>query len=148
LGSKRSALRIGRPVVVEPFCARAVVVELDPVAVGVGEVDRDVRAVVDRVAVVEQPLDRVGELAAVGVEKRDVVEPGVPGRGRRAGGALPGVQADVVVVIAGGEERGVDPGLAPVGDQVEAEDVVVEGDRAVQIGDPQVDVPDADGGVD
>jgi hypothetical protein len=39
----------------------------------------------------------------------------------------------VVVVVAGGEERGVDPGLAPVGNQVEAECVAVEGDRAIEV---------------
>ena len=74
-------------VVVEPRLARAVVVELDAVAVGVLEVDRDggavVGGVVDRVAVVEQPLDGAGELAPVGVDEGDVVEAGVAGRRRR-----------------------------------------------------------------
>ena len=45
-GSKRSALRTGRPSASNQSCARAVVVELDAVAVGVVEVDRDRAAVV------------------------------------------------------------------------------------------------------
>ena len=63
---------------VEPLGARAVVVELYAVAVGVREVDRDgaavVRAVVDWVTVVKQPAYGAAELAPVGVQKRDVVE--------------------------------------------------------------------------
>ena len=43
-----------------------------------------VGAVVDRDAVVEQPLDGAAELVAVGVEERDVVEAGVPGGGGEA----------------------------------------------------------------
>ncbi len=137
---------------VEPFGAGAVVVELEPVSVGVVEGHGDVRAVVgavvDRVAVVEQPLDRVAELAAVGVQERDVVEAGVPVWGWGAAGAVPGVQPEVVVVVARGEERGFDSGRATVGREVEAEDVAVEMGRAVQIGDAQVHVPDADRGMD
>ena len=107
-----------------------------------------VGAVVDRDAVVEQPLDGAAELAAVGVEERDVVEAGVAGRRRRGAGALPRVDPDVVVVVAGGEEGGVEADLAPVGGHAEAERVAVEGERAVEVGDPEVHVADADGGVD
>ena len=67
---------------VEPGLARAVVGQLDPVAVGVVEVDRDgaavVGGVVDRVAVVLEAADGAGELAAVGIVERD------RGRGRTA----------------------------------------------------------------
>ena len=38
--------------------------------------------------------------------------------------------------------------LTTVGDHVEAEPVAVEGDRAVEVGDAQMDVADADGGMD
>ena len=124
-------LEDGASLGVEPIAARAVVVELDAVAVGVVEVDGDgaavVGAVVDRDAVVEQPLDGAAELVAVGVEERDVVEARVAGRRRRGAGALPRVQADVVVVVAGREERGVEAHRAPVGGHAEAERVAVEG---------------------
>ena len=97
-GARGGGLRVeavgleDRPAVgVEPLGARAVVVELDAVAVGVVEVDGDgaavVGAVVDRDAVVEQALDGMAELLAVGVDERDVVEAGVAGR-RRLGASL------------------------------------------------------------
>ena len=75
-----------RPAVgVEPLGARSVVVQLDAVRVGVGEVDGDAAAVVggvvDRMAVVEQAAHGAAQLAAVGVEERDVVEARVPGVG-------------------------------------------------------------------
>ena len=96
--------------VVEPGVARAVVVQLDAVAVGVVQVDRDRAAVVGGVvrldAVVEQALDGLAQFAAVGVDEGDVVQAGVAGRGRGRARALPRVEADVVVVVAGGEEGG------------------------------------------
>jgi hypothetical protein len=137
---------------VVPVRPGAVVVELDAVAVGVVEVDRHGAAVVGAVvrvdAVVEQPLHGLAELGAVGVHERDVVEAGVAGRRRRRARALPRVQADVVVVVAGRQEHGVDSGLAAVGLDLEPERVAVERERAIQIGDPEMHVADPHGGVD
>ena len=53
-----------------------------------------------------------------------------------------------MVVVAGGEEGGVEAGGATVGGQVQAQRVAVEGERAIEVGDLQVHVADADGGVD
>ena len=53
-----------------------------------------------------------------------------------------------MVVVAGGEEGGVEPDRAPVGDDAEAEAVAVEGERPLEVGDAQVHVADADRGVD
>src|SRR5436853_572326 len=59
--------------------------------------------------------------------------------GGRAVLALPGVEADVVVVAAGGEE-----GCAlEVEEQVEAQVVAIEANSSVQVGDLEVDVSDA-----
>jgi hypothetical protein len=77
-----------------------------------------------------------------------VIEAGVTGRRGRGAGAVPGVQADVVVVVAGGEQEHVEPVLAGVGRDAEAERVAVEPERAVEVGDAQVHVPDAHGGMD
>src|SRR3712207_838520 len=74
-----------------------------------------------------------------------MVEARVPLRRRLSSLARPGVQADVVVVASGGQKRR--PGQAKVrsvGDNVEAQHVVVEGRSAIEIGDAQVDVSDAD----
>jgi hypothetical protein len=106
------------PGVVEPGGARAIEVELDPVAVGVGQVDRDARAVVgrviDRVTAVDQSLDGTAQLAPVGIQERDVVEAGVAGRRRIAARAVPGVEGDVVVVVAGGEKAASSPAGRPL----------------------------------
>src|SRR4051812_39677398 len=81
---------------VEPGRARAVVAELDAVAVGVVQVDGEGREVlgpvVDLVAVVQQALDGLGQLAPVGVQERDVIEAAVPGGRRLAAGALQRVE--------------------------------------------------------
>ena len=54
----------------------------------------------------------------------------------------------MVVVVAGGEQDHVDPGRARVGGHAEAERVAVERERAVEVGDAQVHVPDAHGRMD
>src|SRR5918995_3042097 len=122
-------LEHGPAVGVEPVGPRAVEVELDAVAVGIGQVDGDRAAVVagavDREAVIEQALDGAAQLVPVRVEEGDVVEAGVARRGRRRSGALPRVDRDVVVVVAGREEGGGESRLAPVGGHAEAEPVAV-----------------------
>ena len=54
----------------------------------------------------------------------------------------------MVVVVAGGEERGVEPGGRPSAVTPKPRRVAVEGERAVEVGDAQVHVADADGGMD
>jgi hypothetical protein len=74
------------------------------------------------------------------------------GLGRAARG-LPGVEPQVVVVAARGEEEDV-AGRAParhvagLEDHVEAHDVDVEGADAVDVRGAQMDVADADAGID
>src|SRR5215218_856763 len=139
-------------VVVEPLPARPVVVELDAVAVGVVQVHRHRAAVVGgmvgREAVVDEAADRLCQLAPVRVDERDVVEPGVVGVGGRRPGALERVQADVVVVVACRQKDGRQAPRPAVGDDLEAEGVAVERQRAVDVHHAEVDMADADGGVD
>ena len=59
--------------------------------------------------------------------------------------ALPGIEADVVVVVAGGDERGV-PAVARL--ELEAEHAAIEGERPLDVGDLEVGVADADARVD
>jgi hypothetical protein len=54
----------------------------------------------------------------------------------------------VVVVVAGREQHHVEPGAAGVCGHGEAERVAVEGKRAVEVGDSQMDVADPDGWMD
>ena len=74
-----------------------------------------------------------------------MVEPGVALRRRRAAAALPGVEADVVVVASGGQKRRL---VAELLLQLEAEHAGVEGDRPVEVGDLEVDMPDPGSGRD
>ena len=69
-----------------------------------------------------------------------MVEAGGAGSGSGAAERFPGVEADVVVVAAGGEEG---CGVADALGDLEAEDAVVEGEGAVEVGDAEVDVADA-----
>ena len=127
----------------------AVPVEFDAVVVGVAEVEGFADAVVGGAfeldVGVEEAAERAAELGASGIEDGEVVEAGGAGRGWAAAEALPGVDADVVVVAAGGEECG---GVADALRDVEAEDAVVEGECAVEVGDAEVDVADAGLGMD
>ena len=68
----------------------------------------------------------------------------------RAGGgepaeAFPGVQADVVMIAAGGEEGG---GVAHPDGHLKAEHVVVEAERALQVGHLEMHVADPGLGMD
>jgi hypothetical protein len=87
---------------VEPLRSRAVVIQFDAVAVRVPQVHRDCRPVVLRpvygVCAIQELPHGAAELAAVGVEEGEVVEPRVTLWGWRPSLALPGVQAYVVVV--------------------------------------------------
>jgi hypothetical protein len=102
----------------------------------------------DGVPVGGEAPDGAAQLVAVGIHERDVVEARVPGGGRRGARALERVERDVVVVVARGEEGGVDAGRPAIGDDAEAERVAVEGDRAVEVGHLEVDVADVDPRVD
>jgi len=106
-----------------------------------------VRAVVDRVVVVAQSTYGAPQRVTVGIEECHVVEAGVRRRGRRPARALPSVQTDVVVVVARGQEGGVEPDLTTIDVHAEAERVAIERDSAVEIRDVEVDVADADGGM-
>ena len=140
-----------------PLLDRAVPGELEVVAVGVGEVDGLVRAVVGELAQRDagllQPPHRVGQARARRVVERDVVQAGDAVGLRAAARRLPRVEAEVVVVAAGGDEQDVARrapagDAARLGDDVEAEHAAVEGLHAVDVGRAQVDVADPHAGVD
>ncbi len=87
----------------------------------------------------------IGQCGASGVEDGEVVEAGGAGSGRFATEAFPRVQADVMMITACGDEGG----LASVAlGELEAEHAAVEIQGTIQVGDFQVDVADADAGMD
>ena len=117
-----------------PRVARAVRVELDPVPVRVGQVDRLRDAVVggagDRGVGQRKALDRACELLARGVQQRVVVEPGVAAGGPRARLL---VEHHEVLPARAERRDGVFAAVQP-----QPEPVLVEADRAVEAGDGEV----------
>ena len=88
-------------------------VELDAVLVGIAQVERLADAVVagavERDAGRDQPAQRVGQRRACRIEDREVEQPGRARAAAAAAVALPGVEPDMVVIAAGGEERRLGP---------------------------------------
>src|SRR5204863_1351895 len=80
-----------------------------------------------------------------GIEHRQVEQPRRARRRRRPTPALPDVEADVVVIAAGREER-CRPAVVLL--HLEAEHVAVEGLRAVEVGNLEMDVADRGAGRD
>src|SRR5207249_11754803 len=92
-----------------------------------------------------ETAQRIGQRRARRVEDGDVEEPGGPGRRRPAAAALPGVEADVMVVATGREERGV--GSVALR-ELEAQHAAVEGEGPLEVRDLQVNMTDAGSGID
>lgn len=127
----------------------AVPVEFDSVLVGVAEVEGFAYAVVGGAIEGDvgfiKAVEGVCEVGSGGVEDGEVEEAGGVGWRRGSAEAFPGIQADVVVIAACGDEGRA--GAVALGD-VESEDAAVEGEGSFEIGDFQVHVADADLWVD
>src|SRR5947209_15648317 len=97
--------------VARPLALRPVVIELDAVLVRIPQVERHRDAVVARPveadACGEDAAQRIGERLPVGIPDGRVVEACRVARRRAAALRLPRVQADVMVVAARGDERGL-----------------------------------------
>jgi hypothetical protein len=132
-----------------PFGLGAVAVEFDAILIGVAEVEGFAHAVIRGPVELDAGLDEaakgIGEGGAVRVKDRGVIEPGGAGRGRASATAFPGVEADVVMVAAGGDEGGLG---AEALLEFEPEHAAVKGEGAVKVGDLEVNVTDADGGME
>jgi len=75
-------------------------------------------------------------------------QPGRPWRRWMAAFAFPGVKADMVVIAAGRNERSAGSHALH---QLEAEHTAIEAERAIEVGDLEMNMPDAssrnDGGI-
>src|SRR6266508_1765306 len=132
-----------------PLLPWTVAVELEPVAVGIVEVDRLADAVIggagDGNLRLDEPFQRIRQRSAGRIAHGHVVEAGRPGWRRGAALRLPGVEPDVMVIVAGREESRL---VAHPLLLLEPEDVSVERECAVEVGDLQVNMPDVHSGVD
>src|SRR5438270_12251240 len=87
---------------------------------------------------IEQAFEGGGQIFALRIVDGEVVQASRAGSGRLPVLAFPGIEADVVVVAASGEE-----GCGPhVKDQVEAQIVAIEADGALQVSDFEVNMSD------
>lgn len=129
-----------------PLVAGLVPVEFDAVPVRIAQVDGFADAVVagafDRDVRALEAAQGVRQFPPVRIQDGDVVQPRRSRRGRLAARAL---QADVVVIAARRQEGG----LAAVSlRDLEAQDAVVKGDGAFQVGHLQMHVTDSRLGMD
>src|SRR5260370_26455178 len=93
----------------------------------------------------EQSFQGGGQRSSRGVKDRQMVETGAAARRRRTATALPGIEADMVVIAAGRNEGCL---AATALGQRESEHAAVEGQRPVEIRDLEVDVAYPDGSID
>src|ERR1700709_2786256 len=84
-------------------------------------------------------MQRIGERGAGRVQNRGVKQPGGAGRRWMAALALPGVQPDVVVITARRNECRL---VAVTLHDLEAEHAAIKSQRAVEIGDFEMNMPD------
>ena len=96
-----------------PHFLRPVPIKLDTIVVGVAQIKRLGDAVVagafERDLGDDQTAQRVGQKRPGRVQNRGMVKAGRAGRRWGAAQALPGVEADMVVVAAGRDEGGAGP---------------------------------------
>ena len=93
----------------------------------------------------QHAMQRVRERGAGRIKNRGVKQPGRAGRRRMAALALPGVQPDVVMIAARRDERRL---VAVALHHLEAEHVAIETERAIEVGDFEMNMPDAGAGDD
>ena len=123
--------------------------ELDAIAVRIVEVERFAHAVIrrarERNARGRESPQRLRERRARRIHERHVIQARRARRRRRTTLALPRVQPDVVVIPARREKDRV----APVSlRDLEPEHVAVEAQRPLEVGNTEMDVPDADARVE
>lgn len=132
-----------------PFLGCSIAVELEAVAIGIGEVEGLADAVVGGAfkgdSGLGESLQGIPQGWPIGVKKGGVEQPGVTCWRRRPAAALPGIEADVVVVASCGEEGGR---RAPALGHLKSKNVLVEGNGTVEVADLEVDVANLDPGVD
>ena len=132
-----------------PFFLRPVAVELDTVLVGIAQIERLADAVIAGAVKLDAGLDhaiqRIRQRRAGGIENGGVKQPGGARRRRMAAFAFPGVEPDVVVIAAGRNERRA--GAHPL-HHLEAEHAAIEAQRAFEVGDLEMDMPDPGAGND
>src|SRR5215211_926791 len=131
-----------------PLRQRAIPVELDAVVVGIAEVKRLADPMVGGAFewnfCIDQSTQRVTQSRARWIENRQMIEAGGAGRGRCAAAAFPGVETNMMVVVAS-RDKGDLRSHALL--NLESKNVAVERERAIDVGNLQMHVTYPDAGI-
>ena len=100
---------------------------------------------VERHVRLDQPSQRLAQRRAIGIADGHVIQPRRPRRRRLTVTALPRIESDVMMIAPGRQKRRL---AAHARRDVEAENAVVKGNGAVQVGDLEMDVSDVYAGID
>jgi hypothetical protein len=92
-----------------------------------------------------QSAQGIGESSAGWIQNGEMKQAGAIRRRRGAAKTFPGIEADVVVIAARRNERSL---LTISLGQFETENAAIEAERALEVGDLQVDVAEANAGFD
>src|SRR5579871_291482 len=132
-----------------PLLGRPIPIELDAVVVGIAQIKRFAHAVVggalERDLGFDEPAQRIGEARAGRIQNRQMIEAGGTERRWCAAAALPGIEPDMMMIAARGNERRLRTDALH---QVETEHAAIKGERAIDVGDLEMDVTDAHSAVD
>jgi hypothetical protein len=141
---RQATLRVHRPLL-----PRTIPVELDAVLIRIAQIERLAYSVIRRPIQphlrVDQAIERITQRCTRRVYQRQVIEPGCSWSRMRSAQTFPGIQPNVMVVSARRDECG---SIAKAKHQFEAKHTAVEVERAIQIGDLQVNMSHTDTGVD
>src|ERR1051326_7931428 len=132
-----------------PLGLRPVAVEFDAVLVGIAQIERLADAVVAGAVELDaggqHAMQRIGQRGTVGIEDSGVKQAGRAGRRWMAALAFPGIEPDVVMIAAGGNESRL---IAVALHDLKAEYAAIKAERAVEISDLQMNMPDTRAGDD
>ena len=135
--------------ITRPFGRSAVPIQLDAALIGIAQIKGLAHAVIGRAvnrdARCHKPTLRISELCAIRIECGGVKQPRAAARRRVAAETLPSVQSDVMMIAARRDESGL---LSISPRELKAEHAAGKLKRALEIGHPQVNVADADAGMD
>lgn len=119
-------------------------IKLNAVLIRIAEIksfaDSVIRCPLEGNACPDQSLQGIGKFGPGGIKDGEMKEPRSPGGGGMTSLALPRIESDVMMIPACCEKRRLP--TVTLG-HLKAEDIPVEVDGAIKVGDLEVDMPDA-----
>jgi len=132
-----------------PLLARTIPVEFDPVFVRIPEIKSlahaVVRGTIERDARSPEASQGVRKFSARWIEDCEMIKAGRSWGRRGTAKALPGIEADVMMITTGRDKRS---GAAKALREFKTEHSTIKAKRTFEIGNLQVHMPDRDAGMD